>query len=124
MPGIWGKLELRAEARFCSVSSRVLKDDDTSKITQTVFHSGNGSTRIMEGRAGKQSLLSQYRYHLLFGIYASATAAAFYRVHRQPYNTAIKWEQYETIFKGTTLAAAIAGFAMSGTVNKRRSSAS
>ena len=29
--------------------------------------------------------------------------------------------QYETIFKGTTLAAAIAGFTMSGTVNKRRS---
>jgi len=68
-----------------------------------------------------QSMLSTYRYHLLFGLYAAVTGAAFYRVHRQPYSTSIKWEQYETISKGSTLAAAIAGLTMSGGMNRRRS---
>jgi len=34
---------------------------------------------------------------------------------------AVKWEQYETIFKGTTLAAALGGIALSGKINSRRS---
>lgn len=67
------------------------------------------------------SSLHKYRYHLLGLAYTMATILAVLRVSRQPYNRAIKWEQYETIFKGTTLGAAIAGLVMSGGVNQRRS---
>ena len=67
------------------------------------------------------SRLTAYRYPLLCGFYLAITGAAFYRIYRQPYSTSIKWEQYETVFKGTTLAAALAGLVMSGGVNKRRS---
>lgn len=65
--------------------------------------------------------LSAYHFPLLFLAYAAVTSAAFYRIRRQPYAQATNWEQYETVFKGTTLGAAIAAFAISGTVNKRRS---
>lgn len=65
--------------------------------------------------------LSAHRFPLLFLAYAAVTSAAFYRIRRQPYAQAIKWEQYETVFKGTTLGAAIAAFTMSGTVNQRQS---
>ncbi|KAF2771625.1 hypothetical protein EJ03DRAFT_325271 [Teratosphaeria nubilosa] len=58
--------------------------------------------------------LAAYKYPLLATLYITVTGAAFWRVRRQPYSTAIKWEQYETIFKGTTLGAAIAGLVMSG----------
>lgn len=67
------------------------------------------------------SVLSTYRLYLLAGLYVGVTGAAFLRVSRQPYAQSIKWEQYETIFKGTTLAAAVAGIAMSGKMNRRRS---
>lgn len=65
--------------------------------------------------------MSAYRYHLLFAAWISFTGLAFFRVSRQPYNTRIKTEQYETIFKGTTLSAALVGMALGGTINKRRS---
>lgn len=67
------------------------------------------------------SLLSTYRYPLLFVGWASVTGLAFLRVSRQPYNARIKSEQHETIFKGTSLAAALIGMGLSGTLNKRRS---
>ncbi|KAK4508644.1 hypothetical protein PRZ48_002383 [Zasmidium cellare] len=60
----------------------------------------------------KQSPLFQaYKYHVIFTIYATATGLAFWRIRRQPYNASMKTEQYETIFKGTILAAAIAAIA-------------
>lgn len=57
--------------------------------------------------------LGRYKYHVLAGAYIAATSVMFYRVHRQPYASAIKWEQYETIFKGTSLATVITGVAIS-----------
>ncbi|KAF4554909.1 Hypothetical protein D9617_3g019780 [Elsinoe fawcettii] len=60
------------------------------------------------------------RYLFLFATWAAVTGAAFYRVSRQPYITRIKTEQYETIFKGTTLLAALVGIGMSGRLGKRR----
>ncbi|CAJ2508156.1 Uu.00g093420.m01.CDS01 [Anthostomella pinea] len=60
-----------------------------------------------------ESLLNRYKYHLLIGSYLALTSLFFYRVHRRPFSTAIKSEQYETIFKGTTLAAVVGGVAMS-----------
>jgi len=78
----------------------------------------------MDLKHDERSALHNYKYYLLTGVYIAVTSAAFYRVHRQPYHSAIKWEQYETIFKATTLATAIAGFALSGTVNTRRSDTS
>ena len=68
-----------------------------------------------------QSPLSVYRYHLLFAAWASVTGLAFFRVSWQPYNARIKSEQYETIFKGTSLVAALTGMGLGGTLNKRRS---
>lgn len=65
--------------------------------------------------------LWQHRYKLLALIWVVTTSAFFTRVSRQPYAQAIKWEQYETIFKGTTLGAALVGFGMSGSINRRRS---
>ncbi|KAI0595337.1 hypothetical protein F4775DRAFT_595432 [Biscogniauxia sp. FL1348] len=67
------------------------------------------------------SLVRKYKYHLLIGIYTTVTSLLFYRVHRQPFALAIKSEQYETIFKGTTLAAVIGGIAMSNTGHWLRS---
>lgn len=59
------------------------------------------------------SFLGRYKYHFLVCGCMAATSVMFYRVHRQPYASAIKWEQYETIFKGTSLATVVAGAAMS-----------
>lgn len=67
--------------------------------------------------------LAEYKYQLLFATYATVTGFAFWRIRRQPYNTSIKMEQYETVFKGTSLAAAVTGIAMSGSANVRRSQA-
>jgi hypothetical protein len=64
-------------------------------------------------------MMDSYKYFVLFDAYACVSAAAFYGVHRQPYITAVKWEQYETIFKGTTLAAAIAGITMNSSTRHR-----
>lgn len=77
--------------------------------------------RTMDSSSSALSTLSTYRYHLLLFAWASITGLAFFRVSRQPYNTRIKSEQYETIFKGTSLAAALVGMGLSGTLNKRRS---
>lgn len=75
---------------------------------------------IME-QEPSHSLLSTYCYPLLFVAWTSVTGLAFLRVSRQPYNARIKSEQYETIFKGTSLAAALIGMGLGGTLNKRRS---
>ena len=68
-----------------------------------------------------QSSLSTYRYYLLGAAYVFGTSLAFARIRRQPYSQSIKMEQYETVFKGTTLAAVVAGVALSGKVNQARS---
>ncbi|KAI1875974.1 uncharacterized protein JN550_001470 [Neoarthrinium moseri] len=57
--------------------------------------------------------VDRYKYHVLIGSYIALTSVFFWRVHRQPYSRSIKAEQYETIFKGTTLAAVVAGVAVS-----------
>ena len=67
------------------------------------------------------SALSKYKYRLLGTIYILATAGFFFRVSRQPYSQSMKWEQYESIFKATTLAATVASVAVSGGLNQRRS---
>ncbi|KAK8070959.1 hypothetical protein PG997_011162 [Apiospora hydei] len=65
------------------------------------------------------SFFSTYKYKLLAGTYLIITALLCYRVHRQPYAPAIKWEQYETIFKGTSLSAVVGGVAMSNGGQRR-----
>ena len=79
------------------------------------------TTNAGENATSASLSLHKYRYPLLGLAYATVTTLAVLRVNRQPYSRAIKWEQYETIFKGTTLGAAIAGLVMSGGVNQRRS---
>ncbi|OJD33657.1 alpha-glucosidase [Diplodia corticola] len=72
---------------------------------------------------GPETALSRYRYKFLFGAWLLVTGAAFLRVSRQPYHSRLKSEQYETIFKGTSLAAVLAGIGLSGGSNRRRSEA-
>lgn len=79
------------------------------------------SSPISAPSADSDSPLWTNRYRLLALVWGLSTAVFFTRVSRQLYSQSIKWEQYETIFKGTTLGAALAGFAMSGRVNRRRS---
>lgn len=67
--------------------------------------------------------LYPYRSHLLCGTWLFLTGAAFFRVSRQPYNSRVKSEQYETVFKATTLAAVIGGIGLNGGLNMPHSHA-
>lgn len=69
------------------------------------------------------SFLYPYRFHILIGSWLFFTGAAFFRVSRQPYNSRVKTEQYETIFKATTLGAVIGGVGLNGGLNKPHSQA-
>lgn len=70
-----------------------------------------------------QSFLQKYKYGLLFATYTVTTGAIFLRIWRQPYTWGIKAEQLESVFKGTTLGAVIIGVAISGKIDRPRSSA-
>ncbi|OAL47412.1 hypothetical protein IQ07DRAFT_515588, partial [Pyrenochaeta sp. DS3sAY3a] len=56
-----------------------------------------------------ESLVSKYRYEVLFGAWLAVTGATFLRISRQPYSIGLKIEQYESIFKGTSLSALLVG---------------
>jgi hypothetical protein len=58
--------------------------------------------------------LASWKYQILFAVWASVTAVAFSRIRRQPYSQSIKIEQYESVFKGTSLSGAVTGIALSG----------
>jgi len=60
-----------------------------------------------------ESIFSRYRYPLI-GTYAFVTGLAFLRISRQPYSQSIKWEQYETVFKFTSLGAVLGGIGVGG----------
>jgi|SRR5690242_13768390 len=62
----------------------------------------------------------KYRYEALFGIWLVVTGATFMRIKRQPYSTRLKVEQYESIFKGTSLGAIVLGIGMSPKRGMRR----
>ena len=56
-----------------------------------------------------ESVLAKYRYEALFGVWLAVTGVTFLRISRQPYSTRLKIEQYESIFKGTSLSAVLIG---------------
>lgn len=60
--------------------------------------------------SASESILSKYRYEALFGAWLAVTGATFLRIRRSPYSTSLKIEQYESIFKGTSLSAVLIGF--------------
>ena len=62
----------------------------------------------------------KYRYEALFGTWLLVTGATFMRIRRQPYSTRLKVEQYESIFKGTSLGAIVLGIGMSPKRGMRR----
>ncbi|KAF2623263.1 hypothetical protein BU25DRAFT_350567 [Macroventuria anomochaeta] len=66
----------------------------------------------------------KYRYEALFGAWLVVTGATFMRIKRQPYSTRLKVEQYESIFKGTSLGAIVLGIGMSPKRGVRRVAAS
>ncbi|KAH7071832.1 hypothetical protein BKA63DRAFT_534760 [Paraphoma chrysanthemicola] len=55
---------------------------------------------------------SKFRYELLFGTWLLVTGATFLRISKQPYSSRLKIEQYESIFKGTSLSAVLLGIGM------------
>jgi len=59
--------------------------------------------------SASESILSKYRYEALFGAWLAVTGATFLRIRRSPYSTSLKIEQYESIFKGTSLSALLIG---------------
>lgn len=69
----------------------------------------------------QSTLLSQYKYHLIASLYVLVTGGLAWRIKRQPDSQAVKAEQYETLFKGTTLAAILIAFVAGGKMNKPRS---
>ncbi|KAJ4983547.1 hypothetical protein SVAN01_10963 [Stagonosporopsis vannaccii] len=62
----------------------------------------------------------KYRYEALFSVWLVVTGATFMRIRRQPYSTRLKVEQYESIFKGTSLGAIVLGIGMSPKRGMRR----
>ncbi|RYO52420.1 hypothetical protein AA0116_g11218 [Alternaria tenuissima] len=56
-----------------------------------------------------ETVVEKYRYEILFGAWLAVTGATFLRIRRQPYSTRLKIEQYESIFKGTSLGAILIG---------------
>jgi hypothetical protein len=56
--------------------------------------------------------LAKYRYELLFGAWLLVTGGTFMRIAKQPYSRSLKVEQYESIFKGTSLGAVLLGIGM------------
>ena len=71
-------------------------------------------SRSLKSSPAHESIFSRYRYSLLIGTYAFVTGLAFLRISRQPYSQSIKWEQYETVFKFTSLGAVLGGIGMGG----------
>jgi hypothetical protein len=55
---------------------------------------------------------SKFRYELLFGTWLLVTGVTFLRISKQPYSSRLKIEQYESIFKGTSLGAVLLGIGM------------
>lgn len=67
-----------------------------------------------------EKAVSKYRYELLFGAWLLVTGGTFLRISKQPYSTRLKVEQYESIFKGTSLSAVLLGMGMTPTRSARR----
>ena len=71
-----------------------------------------------------ETAYAKYRYEALFGVWLVVTGATFLRIKRQPYSMRLKVEQYESIFKGTSLGAVLLGIGMTpGRTVKRVSGA-
>jgi hypothetical protein len=60
-----------------------------------------------------QTAYEKYKYEALFGVWLAVTGATFMRIKRQPYSTRLKVEQYESIFKGTSLGAIVLAIGIS-----------
>jgi hypothetical protein len=60
----------------------------------------------------QEHAVSKFRYELLFGTWLLVTGATFLRISKQPYSSRLKTEQYESIFKGTSLGAVLLGIGM------------
>ena len=59
-----------------------------------------------------EHVISKFRYEALFGAWLLVTGGVFLRISRQPYSSRLKIEQYESIFKGTSMGAVLLGIGM------------
>jgi hypothetical protein len=87
--------------------------------TIPVAPSRRNHTRKMNGQTSEH-IASKYRYELLFGAWLLVTGGVFLRISKQPYSTRLKTEQYESIFKGTSLGAVLLGIGMTPTRSTAR----
>lgn len=69
-----------------------------------------------------RSSLQGYKNQLLLGTYTLIIGGSFLLIWRQPGSWSIKAGQFESMFKGTTLGAVVAGIAINGKMNRARSS--
>ena len=67
-----------------------------------------------------ENVLSKYRYEFLFGAWLLVTGGTILRISKQPYSSRLKVEQYESIFKGTSLGAVLLGIGMTPTRSSAR----
>lgn len=74
----------------------------------------------MTDQTTTEHIVSNYRYELLFGAWLLVTGGTFMRIKKQPYSMRLKVEQYESIFKGTSLGAVLLGIGMTPTRSSAR----
>lgn len=79
------------------------------------------TSSVSQPQPQQPSFLSQNKYPILVLAYLTVTGLAFARINRQPYPRSMKAEQYETVFKGTTLGAVLIGVGLGGGLGMRRS---
>jgi hypothetical protein len=81
------------------------------------------ASRYLHAKMSDQAsehIASKYRYELLFGAWLLVTGGTFLKISKQPYSSRLKVEQYESIFKGTSLGAVLLGIGMTPTRSTAR----
>jgi hypothetical protein len=81
------------------------------------------ASRFLHAKMSDQAsehIASKYRYELLFGAWLLVTGGTFLKISKQPYSSRLKVEQYESIFKGTSLGAVLLGIGMTPTRSTAR----
>jgi hypothetical protein len=95
-------------------ASKLSLHHSRTTLSSTLNHRQKMTDQVSENVASK------YRYELLFGAWLLVTGGTFFRISKQPYSSRLKTEQYESIFKGTSLSAVLLGIGMTPTRSTAR----
>jgi hypothetical protein len=107
-------LRLDSRPPFPHKHRRLQKSTGISFAGYHTFALHSQSSTKMTDQANEH-IASKYRYELLFGAWMLVTGATFLKISKQPYSSRLKTEQYESIFKGTSLGAILFGIGMTPT---------